>query len=413
MPVRARILLVGTLIATAASAGVATSQSAPDPTTVESEQVQLGDVFATQTLNVVDVTGPTTVTTAAVGNSLSGAVDGASLELTSSQAMAGSAAASTTITGSGSLGSTVTVVTEAVGNGGEAAAYNGNMTANVTQGVTGGQITADTTIDAASGRITCCASVSTTALANSQAYGVVGGTATTSTTQFNTAIVQSQTGAVVQYMPAPAVFSSSSIANNVSSSGENATQSATVVQSVTGQRTQASTFVSTGNAWDVTAAATATANNAAIVNQGGSLAATTSQDNTSYVRSESVVNAYDYGAATAMSFGVGNSVLAGENGGYVDIDNTQLNSGGVEVVSTFTGQTGYDAYGSAIAQGNAITGYACSECEATLRAASRQTNDSDVSATTTMTVNGSGRAAVGNANAVGNSATFYVTRPGN
>lgn len=395
-----------------AYAGAATSQT-PPPADVDNQQVQLGDVFATQTLNVVDQTGDTAAATTATGNSFTVGADGVSLNVTSSQTLLGDVGASATLTGTGQLGSNVTMVTEAVGNGGEAATYNADLDAGVTQTVTSNAITASTTIDAPTGRIMCCGSVSTTALGNAQAYGVVNGTATTSTTQTNTAQMQATTTATVQYMPSPNVFSSAAVANSVAGSGTNSTQTVVSVQSMSGAAVQASTGVFSGNAWDVTGAATVTANTTSYTNQGGSLAVTTDQSNTSALQATTDVVAYDFGAATSTSFAIGNTVLAGENGGYLDLDNSQMNSGGVGATATFTGQDGYDAYGSAVAQGNAVTGYACSECQATVQAVNRQTNDGDVNATTQITVNGQARAMVGNATAVGNSATVYVTRQGN
>ena len=54
--------------------GAATSQSV-----VNNVQVQLGDVFSTQTMNVVDVSDATTATTTSTGNSVSSAVQTGSL----------------------------------------------------------------------------------------------------------------------------------------------------------------------------------------------------------------------------------------------------------------------------------------------------------------------------------------------
>jgi hypothetical protein len=59
-----------------------------------------------------------------------------------------------------------------------------------------------------------------------------------------------------------------------------------------------------------------------------------------------------------------------------------------------------------------VTGYACSTCTAYLEATNSQINNGDVTATVAGTVNGQGRAVIGSATATGNSATFYVSRPG-
>ena len=124
------------------------------------------------------------------------------------------------------------------------------------------------------------------------------------------------------------------------------------------------------------------------------------------------VTSYDFGAATSNAYGTGNEVSIGNNDRYLEIDNSQVNSGGVEVASTFEGTNGYDAYVAAEAVGNSVTGYACSACDGTMDVTNAQTNSGNVSATASTTIRGSGRAVATGANAVGNTATFYVSRPG-
>ncbi len=58
-----------------------------------------------------------------------------------------------------------------------------------------------------------------------------------------------------------------------------------------------------------------------------------------------------------------------------------------------------------------MTGYACSQCGGDVNVNNTQTNSGNVTATTNATVS-SGRTAVVGANAVGNSASFYISRPG-
>ena len=90
---------------------------------------------------------------------------------------------------------------------------------------------------------------------------------------------------------------------------------------------------------------------------------------------------------------------------------TQFTEGGqgIEASASFTGHAGYDVSLSAEATGNSATTFACSECRADFNVNSRQSNASDVSATTNATITGSGRSVVSNARATGNSATYYVT----
>lgn len=401
------------IVATATFAAAATSRA--QEAEVISEQIQLGDVFSGQTLNVVDVEDQTTAVTVAAGNTLSGAVEGGDLSLTASQNMYGDARATTVVNGGGSLGAPVTVLSEAVGNTGDAGAYGANLDASVLQTTQAGTaITARSEINATvGGQMPAGGAVSATAIANSQAFGVSGGELVAGVTQNSSSAVEADVAASVQYMPGDAVFSAAAIQNNVSSSGTMSAQTITADQVVfNAPRTRASTLVTSANAWAVQGAATATANNIAVTNADGPLTTTTAQTNGAYLQADTVVDAYAFGLASAQANGVGNSMLAGNNGPEIAIDSAQLNSGGVEVSARFNGSEGYDAYVSSTAMGNAATGYACSECEASMNVRNRQTNDGGVSATSTVNITGSGRNVVGTSTAVGNSASFWVSSPG-
>ncbi len=63
--------------------------------------------------------------------------------------------------------------------------------------------------------------------------------------------------------------------------------------------------------------------------------------------------------------------------------------------------------------GNAVTGYGCSTCHSKMTVTNRQTNSTDVSATSSVAMTSNNRAVNGVATAVGNTATFYVSQPDN
>lgn len=400
------------IAATVTFAGAATSQA--QETVVINDQVQLGDIFSGQTLNVVDVEESTIVVTTATGNALSGAVESGDLSLTSTQSMQGDATAVTVVNGSGSIGAPVSILAEAVGNTGDAGAYGANMDATVLQTTGAGTaMTARTEINATvGGQMPQGGAVSATAIANSQAFGVEGGELFADVTQNSGSLVQADVAASVQYIPDGAVFSAAAVSNNVSSSGSMSATDVTAMQVMNGARTQASTLVTSANAWEIQGSAAATANNVAITNADGPLTVDSAQTNASYLQADTVVDVYAFGLASAQAYGVGNSMLAGNNGEEVFIDNNQLNSGGVEVSARFSGNNGYDAYVDTTAIGNAATGYACSECEAGLTARNTQRNTGGVSATSTINISGGNRAVVGTSTAVGNTASYYVTSPG-
>ena len=80
-------MAVAPVIALLCAAG--TSQAQTPPSEVINNQIQLGDVFSTQTLNVVSVTEGVGAETSSTGNNLVGSTDGADLNITSNQTMAG------------------------------------------------------------------------------------------------------------------------------------------------------------------------------------------------------------------------------------------------------------------------------------------------------------------------------------
>ena len=412
----ARIRLAGTIAATALCAAAATEAAAQTPppggTIVLNEQLQLGDVFSHQTLNVVDAQEQVTVSTSAQGNSASGAVENGSITLQSDQDMRGDAVATTDMTFGGDTWGVVNATTQAQGNYLAVSAYDADLTVDATQSNSGGLVSATSQLGDDDARLLGGAYINASAISNTVAmYGEgssVGGTID----QSSTATVRAYNRIETQYIPAEAVIDSQAIVNAVQvTSGQTSGQNLSIIQSSTGDLVEAESSANSGNAWDLAGRARAAANQAVLYNEGGSVVAASSQDNTAFVRAAATTTAYDYGRAEAHARGAANELSVGNNDIYVEIDNSQFNSGGVDVTATFSGTNGYDVYVGADAVGNSVTGYACSECEGYLEARNSQTNGGDVSAAADTTVAGSTRAVITGANAVGNSASFYVSRP--
>ena len=414
----ARIRIAGTIAATALCVAAATSVATPasaqsqDGTIVLNNQLQLGDVIAGQTLNVVDASDQVTVSTSAQGNTFTGAVQNDSITLDSTQRMEGDARATTTMTFGGDTDAVVNATTQAGGNYLAVSAYDSDLSVDADQVVTDGEISASSTITGNDARLLQGGTVSVSAISNTVAAYGEGATVVGTISQASSATVRAANLAAAQYIPAEADFSTQALANAVTSTSDLASnQTQTLVQRSTGDLIEAGTAVSVGNAWDLAGRANAGANQAIYTNQGGSLVTTTDQSNSARVTADASVSAFDYGAATAYARGAANEVVVGNNDIYVEIDNTQFNSGGVDVSASFSGAVGYDAYVGADAVGNSVTGYACSTCEGYLDADNTQTNAGDVRATAQTTVSTSGRSVITGANAVGNAATFYVSRP--
>ena len=414
MAIPARIRLAGTIAATALCVAAATEAAAQDGTIVLNEQLQLGDVIAGQTLTVVDSQDQVTVGTSAQGNSASGAVYNGSITVQSDQTMQGDSVAATDITLGGDTYGEVNATTQAGGNYLAVSAYDATLTLDATQSNTGSLVSATTEVGDSNARLHAGASVGASAISNTVALYGQGSVVSGTIDQSSSAVVRSFGRIESQYIPAAASVDSQAIVNAVAvNSDQTSGQDLSIVQSSTGDFIEAEASANAGNAWDLAARARATANQAVLYNEGGSVVNASYQQNSSFVRASALTTAYDYGRAEAYARGAANELSVGNNDIYVEIDNSQFNSGGVDVIATFSGTNGYDVSVGADAVGNSVTGYACSECEGYLEARNTQTNAGDVSAVANTTVAGSNRSVITGANAVGNSASFYVSRPGN
>ena len=402
------------IAATALCAAAATEAAAQDGTIVLNQQLQLGDVFAGQTLNVVDSQEQVTVETSAQGNSASGAVQNGAITVQSDQDMRGDAVATTDLTLGGDTYGEVNATSQAGGNYLAASAYDATLTLDATQTNTGGLVSATTQIGDSSARLHAGAAVGASAISNTIALYGEGSAIRGSIDQSSSAVVRAFGRIESQYIPDEASVTSQAIVNAVAvNSGQTSGQDLSIVQRSTGAFIEAEASANAGNAWDLAARARATANQAVLYNEGGSVVTASDQRNDSFVRASALTTAYDYGRAEAYARGAANELSVGNNDIYVEIDNTQFNAGGVDVTATFSGTNGYDVSVGADAVGNSVTGYACSDCEGYLEARNVQTNSGDVSAVANTTVAGSNRSVITGANAVGNSASFYVSRPGN
>ncbi|MND99487.1 hypothetical protein D3C80_918730 [compost metagenome] len=405
--------LAGTIAATALC--VAAAAEAQDRGLVLNEQLQLGDVIAGQRLNVVNVSDNVVVTNAAMGNVLSGGADGRATDVRSTQDAQGAVVADTSLTLRGDSGR-LNSLTQARGNYLAATAVNTGIDVDAVQNLDG-NVAGRSRIEETGARLIHGGYMGSDAIGNTVALAAGGtesarGALAGRTDQTSTGEIYAETEARFTYAPAATVFASQASANAVqATSAPNAHQNLSVSQTASGAGVTAWTGVWAGNAWDIAARSRAASNQAAFYNQGGSLVVEVDQQNTAEVQSRTELSAYDFGAAYATAEAVGNEVHAGNNDIYVSIDNAQMNTGGVTASAGFTGQNGYDAYVGANAAGNAVTGFACSDCGGDLNARNVQTNMGEVRATATTAINGWGRNVVAGTQAVGNAASFYVTRP--
>ncbi|MFN4297966.1 MAG: holdfast anchor protein HfaD [Brevundimonas sp.] len=404
--------LAGTIAAMGLCAA-ATEAATQDPGLVLNGQINNSDVFAGQTLNVVNAEDQVTASTYAVGNraAVSGD-DGVGFQVQSTQTMTGDGRSTIEMNLSGETEGPVTLTAQVEGNRLEAQAYGADLGVEATQTMGAADLIADVAVNGAPGRMLDGGRIQSSASGNVTAMAGSGGVLTADIDQTSAAFTQAYTYGNPQYVPARAEFTAEAIGNTVASTVTQGDQDLTIRQRQTGAPVWATTSANAGNAWDLAGRARATANHVAVANQGGSVISRTDQGNAAGVRAESIVTAYDFGQVTSHAGATANSVHVGNADIYVRIDNSQVNSGGVEAIASFQGNGGYDAYVGADAAGNTVTAYSCANCPGYLEAANTQVNTGNVTAAANTRIDSNGRAVITGVNAVGNSATFYVTRPG-
>ena len=335
------------------------------------------------------------------------------LDVQSSQTLSGDVAAQTTINVATDAGQTLQSTTAATGNSGSSIILGGGtLTGSFNQTTTSAAVDAESQLNGANAQ-TGDASFSVQAIANSQLLGSTDSAIAANINQSNAATVTANGGVVFGDVAGQGAFAAAGVANNVMSTGQGAsTQGVVVNQTNNGEVTQGAMFANLGQSGVTSTSATASGDNANITNTEGSLTVGATQDNEAYVRAQSVETSFNWGAASVEAEGVGNSVAAGAAGPSLSLDNVQLNGvGGVQSIASFGGDTGFDTFVSSSATGNAVTGFACSQCGGVVSVENSQTNLGDVSASSAIDLTGAARSVRGVATAVGNTASFYVSTP--
>jgi len=371
-----------------------------------------GDVEAQTTLDVVEVTDATTGASTATGNAYSVSQDTGNVDVRANQTLQGNVSADTALNVAVNSGHSTVLTTAATGNTQDANIHNGVMTGVFNQTTGPVAITGHSHTEAPHGE-TADFSSQVQAIGNSQGLGASYASVGARVNQTNEATVTTDGGGVYGALYGTGTFSAATSANNVTSGGLGAAERMIINQRNNAALTQAAQFTAFGQAYVAVTSATATGNNVSAGNQGGPvLDVTTDQANQAYVRAQAESSAAAFGAGSAIAYGVGNSTITGNVGEEVVIDNTQLNEGGgVETLASFTGGDGYDGSASSMAVGNASTGYACADCSGRMTVSNRQSNTTDIGASATVTMTGTARSATGVSTAIGNTASYYVSRP--
>ncbi|MDC7677763.1 holdfast anchor protein HfaD [Asticcacaulis machinosus] len=382
-------------------------------------QSNTGAVTSAQTANVYINDGLTSLRTYATGNRMDGGNAQVNATLNSVQTNSGVIEASTRLNSTAvagetgkSIGTPVYMETQGIGNSGSFAAVQGELTTTINQTSTANHVYADSEIAAPNGTIYSSGEVQTTAIVNHQEFGATEARIVSNTTQASNTDVRARTTTSVQYSPSPNLYASNAYNNYFQANGDDrGSQLHQVTQTTSAAtRTEAYSDASGTNLWNVAGTANAVANTVNVGNTGGSMVVRSDQTNANdVVLADTRILATQYGTATATASSTGNLLIAGNNDKYVEIDNSQLNSGGVEASAQFTGQDGYDTYLQSDATGNSAMGYACGACEPNMSVNNNQVNNGDVTATNTVNITGTGRSIVSVARATGNTATYYTS----
>jgi hypothetical protein len=416
MPRPAKILLVGTCAATALFAGAASSQTRDDSAAsrgrVVNGQLQIGDIFAGQRLNVIDPADGVGAWSGANGNSLEASAQDRDLRVRSVQTVEGRVGADTNVTVHGWSPQT-TALSAAVGNSAQTGVHHGSVRAQAEQ-----LLDVDASVEART-RVTARPSssmdTSATALAfgNDQAHTAHGERAVVRAGQFHYGQgASARVDASLAHVKGRADLLAAAGSNQLTVTADTDAVRVRGTQVATGS-TEASIGAHVPNGYLVNGLSSAAANSVTLSNEGASTDARLRQQHEGYVRGETALYVGEFGGVSAQAFAAANTVSAAASGDVLKIDTDQLNTGGVDAYASFDGQDGYDAEVHASATGNGVAVQGCSDCDGVLNGDNNQVNSGDVAATTRADVGAGARSVNATATAVGNSASYVVNRPRN
>ena len=403
-------MLTAILLSAAATSLIPSGAFAQASNQTTVNQVQLGDVFAQQTINVTEAPNGVSAATTAIANAATGIGSGAAMDYEATQQLSADSHAIGTANVAGGYSSGLYVTTSANGNTGTAGTCCAATTGNVNQNI-GGYHAVTAESYANTGGYTDTVSVDSAAVGNTQGWEAVNGSVNSTTTQVHYGTTDAQTSANIAAAN-EASYSATAVANNVTTDLTNSSANQTVSQDTYGYEDTANVSVMQGYGTDVAAAATSTANNINVTSDGGDVSLNADQRDGKPVIATSSVNIDNWsGGATSSAYGVANSAIVSNAGPNTTVNATQNAIGPVTVTASLTGGAGGDGLASATGVGNAVSGYACASCNGVVRGSATQTSAGGVSTTATVT-GGTMNSATGISTAIGNTATFVVSKPG-
>ena len=392
------------------SCGVATSAAAQGGLVIN-EQIQLGDVFSSQTLHVYEAPEGVSVTSTSVGNIVSAVGQQRRVDFQSDQQVDGRVQAASDLTVAGATGEFFVTDTSATGNSGTAGTCCATTYGSSLQTVSQGALVAADAVSKAGG-VADSISVDATAVGNTQGWNQVNGTVDTWTDQRNAGVTSATNNGVFAGSTGNIGLAATSIGNNVTVDAENSAVDVAMKQDREGALSSV-VNATVGYGADVQAMATASGNlvDASASGQEVMMSVTQTASGALDAHANLTLSGWS-GDATAIGYGVGNSVVMSNVGPASTLHTDQTSSGNVSGTATFTGGTGSAVLASSTAIGNAVSGYNCTECGGDFGGFNRQVNGGGVRSQSNVRINGRSGLVSAQSSAIGNSATYEIRSSG-
>jgi hypothetical protein len=409
MATRAKIRTAGLLAATLALPFCAAGTSRAADGQVINGQIQLGDVFSNQSLQVETAEDGLAGTGEAVGNIMSAVGQGSALDVQSDQSVSGKVESAVSAVVSGSSGPYFTTATTATGNSATAGTCCAPTTGSSLQTVEATGIVAADGYGEVGGSVQDV-QADASAVGNTTGWNLINGGIEAWTGQTNQGLTTSTNTGTFNQVTGNAGFTAASVANNVTVDAENTPIDIGAGQDAQGT-TQATIDVTLGDSVDSQSVANGVGNNVDAQASGSTASMNVRQTASGPVTAYANVQAGTWsGDANVLAYGVGNSAILSNAGPQADLWSDQTAAGDVGATASFTGGAGANVYAASTAMGNAASAYACAECGGVVNATNNQVVSGRVRANTNVAV-GRARQVNAEARAVGNNATYEVSSP--
>jgi hypothetical protein len=395
------------ILALSLSCAVGTSR-AQDQALVINEQIQLGDVFSSQTLNVEEAPEGLSVTTTAVGNIVSAIGQQQPIDFQSDQQVDEHVEAVTNVTVAGQTGEFFVTQTAATGNSATAGTCCALTLGSSFQTMSNGSVVAADAISS-TGDMAGSVSVDASAVGNTQGWNQIGGEVQAWTEQRNMGLTQATNSGEFVGSAGNIGLTATAVANNVTIDAENAYVDIGVNQSRQGPGVMAVVDATIESGTDVQSVASASGNLVDASVSSPNIGLSVVQNDYAGLDAYSSLTLTEWsGDANSVAYGVGNSIIMSNVGAATSLYNEQSSEGEINATAAFTGGTGKAAFISSTAMGNAVSGYSCTECGGDFGGFNRQVNGSKVRSQSNVSITGRTGLISAESTAIGNTANYEI-----